>query len=88
MAIDVVSHSASGVMTGTSVRRAGMQQMPTFKRGFTVIFAVSFVVFFVIALLAQVAARQWRPWLPGAEAERSLVGDVKSAVYTFMSYLA
>jgi light-harvesting complex 1 beta chain len=30
---------------------------------------------------------QWRSWLPGAEAEKSMIGGVKAAVYTFMSHL-
>jgi light-harvesting complex 1 beta chain len=56
--------------------------------GFYSIFVASFIVFLVIAIVAQLFARKWRPWFPGAEGERSLVGDVKGAVYTFMSYLA
>ena len=51
------------------------------------IFAVSFIVFLLIALLSQVMTLQWRSWLPGAEGEKSLIGGVKGAVYTFMSNL-
>ena len=51
------------------------------------IFVVSFAVFLAIALLSQLAMWKWRSWLPGAEGEKSLIGGVKSAVYTFMSYL-
>lgn len=51
------------------------------------IFVVSFVVFLVIALLAQLLGLQWRPWLPGAEGAKSLIDGVRSAVYSFMSYL-
>jgi len=51
------------------------------------IFVASFVVFLVIALIAQMLAWQWRPWFPGAEGEKSLIGGVKAAVYSFMSYL-
>ena len=51
------------------------------------IFAVSFVIFLAIALVAQVLFLQWRPWFPGAEGGKTLVGDVKAAVYTFMSQL-
>ena len=57
------------------------------SKTFLGIFAVSFVVFLVIALIAQTLAWQWRPWFPGAEGEKSLVGGVKAAVYSFMSYL-
>lgn len=54
---------------------------------FTLIFTASFVVFMVVALGASLLTWQWRSWLPGAEGETSLIGGVKSAVYTFMSYL-
>lgn len=52
-----------------------------------VLFVVGFVVFLVIALIAQVLAMQWRSWLPGAEAEKSMIGGVKAAVHTFMSHI-
>ena len=51
------------------------------------IFAVSFVVFLAIALIAQVLFLRWRSWFPGAEGGKTLIGDVKAAVYTFMSQL-
>ncbi len=51
------------------------------------IFAVSFVIFLAITLVAQVLFLQWRSWFPGAEGGKTLVGDVKAAVYTFMSQL-
>ena len=51
------------------------------------IFYVGFAVFLVIALSAQLLTPKWRLWLPGAEGEKSLIHGVKSAVYTFMSYL-
>ena len=54
---------------------------------FAGIFVASFIVFLVIALIAQTLTWQWRPWLPGAEGEKSLIGGVKTAVYTFMSHL-
>jgi light-harvesting complex 1 beta chain len=57
------------------------------SHGFYVIFVASFVVFLVVALLAQLVAWKWRPWFPGAEGETSLVDAVKASVYTFMSYL-
>jgi light-harvesting complex 1 beta chain len=52
-----------------------------------VVFCVGFAVFLVIALVAQTLTMKWRTWLPGAEGEGSLIGGVKSAVYTFMSYI-
>jgi light-harvesting complex 1 beta chain len=51
------------------------------------IFATGFMLFLVIALVAQAMGWQWRSWLPGAEGAKSLVGGVKAAVYTFMSHL-
>ena len=54
---------------------------------FTLIFAVGFVIFLSIALVAQMAGWQWRSWLPGAEGVKSMTGGVKAAVYTFMSHL-
>jgi light-harvesting complex 1 beta chain len=51
------------------------------------VFAVAFVVFLAIALVAQVLFMHWRDWLPGAEGQRGLIGGVTSAVYTFMSYI-
>lgn len=56
--------------------------------GFRGIFVVSFAVFFLIALVAQLCLVDWRSLLPGAEGSRTLLGGVKSAVYTFMSHLS
>ncbi len=56
--------------------------------GFHVIFLVSFLVFLAIALLAALVGVRWREWLPGAENDMSLIHGVKSAVYSFMSYLS
>ncbi len=57
------------------------------SNGFGVIFLSSFIVLLLVALVAQTFALQWRTWLPGAAGERSMVGGVKTAVYTFMSHL-
>ena len=57
------------------------------SRTFAGIFVVSFIVFLMIALCAQMVALPWRSWLPGAEGQKSLVGGVRTSVYTFMSYL-
>jgi len=51
------------------------------------IFVVSFVLFLAIALIAQMLFLRWRSWFPGAEGGKTLIGDVKAAVYTFMSQL-
>lgn len=57
------------------------------SRAYYGIFLVSFLVFLVVALVAQLLTWKWRPWLPGAEGQKSLLSGVKSSVYTFMSYL-
>ncbi len=51
------------------------------------IFAVSFVAILVIAVLASLCLLDWRAWFPGAEGQSSLLGGVRSAVYSFMDYL-
>lgn len=57
------------------------------SRAYYGIFLVSFLVFLVVALVAQLLTWKWRLWLPGAEGQKSLLSGVKSSVYTFMSYL-
>ena len=51
------------------------------------LFALSFVLVLLVALFAQLMFLKWRPWFPGSESERSLIGGVKAGVYTFMSHL-
>ncbi len=57
------------------------------SRSFTGIFALAFIVVLAIALVGQLTAAPWRTWFPGAESEKTLVGGVRAAVYTFMSHL-
>ncbi len=64
---------------------------PTLKsdaKSFYGIFVLSFIVILAVAVVAQLLTWQWRPWFPGAESEKSMIGGVKSAVYTFMSHLS
>ena len=75
-----ISTDASGLPHSHQVKRD--------NGAFWAIFAVSFLLFFAIALIAQMLGWQWRSWLPGAEGVKSLTGGVKAAVYTFMSYLS
>lgn len=56
-------------------------------RGLLLIFIASFAVILTVALCAQLLMLQWRPWFPGAEGGKSLIGGVKSSVYTLMSHL-
>lgn len=55
--------------------------------GFFGILVTSFIVFLLVALIAQMLTLNWRTWLPGAEGERTLLDGVRASVYTFMSYL-
>jgi len=56
-------------------------------RSFSLIFALGFALFLVIALLGTAMGLHWRTWLPGAEGMKSIFGGVKAAVYTFMSHV-
>ena len=49
-------------------------------------FTAIFAVFLTVAVSASLLTLRWRAWLPGAESERSLIGGVKSAVYSAMSH--
>lgn len=51
------------------------------------LFVVLFAVFLTVAVTSALLTLRWRGWLPGAEGEQSLIGGVKSAVYTAMSHL-
>jgi hypothetical protein len=51
------------------------------------IFAVSFAAILLIAVLASLCFLDWRAWFPGSEGHSSLLGGVRSAVYSFMDYL-
>ena len=51
------------------------------------LFAAGFLVFLLIALVGQLLAMPWRSWLPGAEAEKSMLRGVSAAVYSFMSHI-
>ncbi len=55
--------------------------------GYYSIYVVSFVVFLFVALMARLCFINWRSWFPGAEDHTSLLGGVRSAVYSFMDYL-
>jgi hypothetical protein len=48
---------------------------------------VTFVAILLIAVLASLCFLHWRAWFPGAESHSSLLGGVRSAVYSFMDYL-
>jgi light-harvesting complex 1 beta chain len=62
--------------------------LPKEGKTFAIIFVLSFAMFLVIALVGLLTGGDWRSWLPGAEGEKSVMGGVKAAVYTFMSHLS
>jgi len=49
---------------------------------------VIFCVFMLLAVIGQLFYMNWRTWLPGAEGTGSMLGSVKSAVYTVISQLS
>ena len=51
------------------------------------LFVVLFAVFLTVAVASALLTLRWRAWLPGAEGEQSLIGGVKSAVYTALSHI-
>jgi light-harvesting complex 1 beta chain len=55
--------------------------------GFHGIYAVTFIVFLLLALASALCLQNWRSLLPGAEGARSMLDGVKSAVYTVISEL-
>ena len=56
--------------------------------GFHGIYAVTFIVFLLLALASLVCLQNWRSLLPGAEGARSLLDGVNTAVYTVISQLS
>jgi hypothetical protein len=56
-------------------------------RGSQSTFVVIFIAFLLTAMVALLLGQNWRDLLPGAEGEQSVLGGVKSAVYTVMSEL-
>jgi light-harvesting complex 1 beta chain len=54
---------------------------------FTIIFVSIFMLFMGVAILSTLLRLPWRSWFPGAEQSSSMIGGVKAAVYTLMSYL-
>jgi light-harvesting complex 1 beta chain len=73
-------------MTHTDSTVPGPTVQPDF-RSYGIIFGLSFLVLFGVAVLGQLLGWHWRSWLPGAEGVKSIFGGVKAAVYTFMSHL-
>jgi light-harvesting complex 1 beta chain len=54
---------------------------------FWLLYLALFAVFLTVAVSAALLTIRWRGWLPGAEGERSLIGGVRSAVYTAISHV-
>jgi light-harvesting complex 1 beta chain len=56
--------------------------------GFHGIYAVTFIVFLLLALASWLCLQNWRSLLPGAEGARSMLDGVRTAVYTVISQLS
>ena len=73
-------------MAAMALKAADVPVMPTDgKRAFDPAFVTSFIVILIIALASQMLTLKWRPWFPGAESEKSLIGGVRAAVSSFLS---
>lgn len=48
------------------------------------LFIASFIVFLVIALVAQILGLKWRDWFPGAQGQKSLLEGVRVAVNSYL----
>jgi light-harvesting complex 1 beta chain len=70
-------------LTGGSIRHEPRGDSFAFQ----CIFCLSFATLLVVAVVAQMLLLPWRSWLPGAEGGKTLLGGVRSAVYTLMSHL-
>jgi light-harvesting complex 1 beta chain len=57
------------------------------RQSFRLIFVTAFVFLLAIVLVAEALRLRWRPWFPGAESERSLIGGVRAAVRCFIPLL-
>jgi hypothetical protein len=51
---------------------------------FRLLFALSFLVFLVVAIVERFLPRPWRSRLPGARGRRSIFGEAKAAANTFV----
>jgi len=71
-----MADSRQGSLTGLTDQEA---------KDFHGIFMSSFIIFTVIAVIANFLAWQWRPWLPGASGYASIVHDAKDVA---MAYIA
>lgn len=73
-------------MAAVALIAAGADPAPTFERDrLNATFVAAFIAILAIAMVAQVLTIQWRPWFPGAESEKSLIGGVRAAVGSLMS---
>lgn len=64
-------------------------QLPLTSTGVTGLratFIVTFLTFLAVAVLAQVMGLDWRSWFAGAEG-KSLLGGVRTAVYTLLAHV-
>lgn len=55
-------------------------------REFRLILAVAFLYFLLVAIVARLLPRAWRPSLPLAEGRRSVIGDAKALAGTVVPF--
>ena len=55
------------------------------RRSLMVIFVPTFIMILAVALVSQALQLRWRPWFPGAESTKSLVGGVRAAASSLMA---
>lgn len=73
-------------MTYSHAQQSGRVQ-ETHNNEFQYLYVMFFCVFLFLAMMGTMMFMDWRTWLPGAEGTRSMLGSVKSAVYTLISQL-
>lgn len=50
------------------------------------IFTVSFIIFLIIAVVARVLPRRWRPWPAKPEGYRSVIDEARAVANTFVPF--
>ncbi len=56
------------------------------EREYRLLFALGFLFFLAIALVTRLLPRRWRPFPPGPNGHRSIIGDAKAAADVSIPY--
>ena len=57
------------------------------RQSFDPTFVTCFIAILMVALVCQLLMLKWRPLFPGAEGDSSLIGGVRGATGSIMSFL-